>query len=397
MSWPSIRLAALSLLAAALPAFADPPRTAVDLDQPEPAADQPTDDADAPEAAPQAGASETAPIKPGHVRPPPPDAKPTPALPPGQDYTVKKGDTLWDISGTYLSNPWFWPKLWSYNPQISNPHWIYPGNDLRFYAAGGGAQVATDEAPPEGIDDQQEVSVGGQYQIGYTPKTALLAQTTAFITPAELAEAGAIKESFEEKSLLAQGDQVYVSLGGLRVQPGDQFVVFRTLREIRHPVTHDLLGYLTDIRGTVKVVRNGPPLVTAQIDKSFNTIERGDLIGPWGEKFLRNVLRKAADRNLAGYVVASLTPELLNIGEHDVIFIDRGRRDGVQEGNEFSVLERKDGMDTRVGHRWNTQLPIEVIGRAMVVDAKETAAELVIVNSVREIEVGDTVEMFARQ
>ncbi|MHB1845150.1 MAG: LysM peptidoglycan-binding domain-containing protein [Deltaproteobacteria bacterium] len=388
------RIAALSFLAMALPAFADSSRKAVDLDQPEPAAEQPTSDADAPEAAPEA--SETTPITPGHVRPPPPSATPTPSLPPGQDYTVKKGDTLWDISGSYLSNPWFWPKLWSYNPQISNPHWIYPGNDIRFYPNGGGAQVATDEAPPEGIQDQ-DVSVGGQIQIGYTPKKALLAQTTAFITPAELAEAGEIKDSFEEKYLLAQGDQVYASLHGLHVQPGDQFVVFRTKREIYHPVTHELLGYLTEIRGTVRVVRDGPPMVTAQIEKSFSTIERGDLIGPWGEKFLRNVLHKEADRTLAGYVVAAMMPEQLNIGEYDTVFIDRGRRDGVQEGNEFSVLERKDGMDPTLGRRWDTSMPIEVIGRGLVVDAKETSAEVVIVNSVREIEVGDTVEMFARQ
>ena len=55
------------------------------------------------------------------------------ALPPPDTYTVRSGDTLWDLSGRFLNNPWYWPKIWSYNPEITNPHWIYPGNVLKFY------------------------------------------------------------------------------------------------------------------------------------------------------------------------------------------------------------------------------------------------------------------------
>ncbi len=56
-----------------------------------------------------------------------------PGAAPPDSYTVKPGDTLWDLSGRFLNNPWYWPKVWSYNPEISNPHWIYPGNVVRFY------------------------------------------------------------------------------------------------------------------------------------------------------------------------------------------------------------------------------------------------------------------------
>src|SRR6476661_5543146 len=55
---------------------------------------------------------------------------------PGEVHTVQKGDTLWDLSQQYLGSPWYWPKVWSYNPEIANPHWIYPGNKVRFFPAG---------------------------------------------------------------------------------------------------------------------------------------------------------------------------------------------------------------------------------------------------------------------
>jgi hypothetical protein len=408
MKW-SLRCAILGLLAAAaFPALGDQPRKSVDIDSPEaPDGEEAAPPAEGGDqaAAPDQGAaeqgeqaekpSETAPIQPGHVRPPPPNAEPHPSLPPGQDYTVKQGDTLWDISGSYLSNPWFWPKLWSYNPQIANPHWIYPGNDIRFYPQGGGAAVEV--APEQPQPEESDVSVGGQYKIGYTPSRALLAETRAFITPAELAESGTITSSFEEKNLLANLDNVYIKFHRTQAHNGDQFVVFRPMKEIYHPVTGDLIGYLTEIRGTVKIVAEGPPLVTAKIDKSFDTIERGDLVGPWGERFLRNVLRKENERSMTGFIIASFVTEIENIGQHSVVFIDRGRRDGVQEGNSFEVLERKDGVDNSLEDRWTPGLPTEIIGHLVVVDTKDRASEAVVVNSVREMEIGDHIAMIANQ
>jgi nucleoid-associated protein YgaU len=76
-----------------------------------------------------------------------------------ENYVIQRGDTLWDLSGKYLDSPWYWPKLWSYNPQIENPHWIYPGNPLRLSPAGAEAPAridvasAADAVPPKELDD----------------------------------------------------------------------------------------------------------------------------------------------------------------------------------------------------------------------------------------------------
>src|SRR5512137_992705 len=84
----------------------------------------------------------------------------TPGGPAQENYVIQRGDTLWDLSGKFLDSPWYWPKLWSYNPQIENPHWIYPGNQLRLSAAGpeGPARAievaaAADAVPPRELED----------------------------------------------------------------------------------------------------------------------------------------------------------------------------------------------------------------------------------------------------
>jgi hypothetical protein len=393
-----------ALLAAS--ALAAPPLKSVDLDAPgEDTAEAPPEaDTNPPEAeqAPSEQApSETAPMTPGKAapvpKPPPPTAEPRPTVPPGQDYTVKTGDTLWDISGSYLQSPWFWPKLWSYNPQIANPHWIYPGNEIHFYP-GGGAQVGAEAsggppAPPE--EEEADVQVLGR--IGYVPPGTMLVPTEGFVTRRELLESGEIVGSPAEKQLLSAHDAVYMTFDHAKPRPGDELVVFRTVKAVYHPQSGDLLGYLTLLRGTVRVTASGRPMITAQIDKNFNTIERGDKVGPWGEKYLRNVALKGNDRALAGFVIATYTPEILNIGEGHFVFVDRGRRDGVQEGNTFNVLEKRDGLEEDYTARWMPGFPVETIGKLLIVDTKETASEALVINSVRELQVGDRIEMLPQE
>ena len=98
--------------------------------------------------------TETAPVVTEQSPRPPPDAniQPVPGTP--EEYVIQRGDTLWDLSQKFLNNPWYWPKIWSNNPYIENPHWIYPGNKLRIVPGEGGQQApAQVQTPPEpGVD-----------------------------------------------------------------------------------------------------------------------------------------------------------------------------------------------------------------------------------------------------
>src|SRR5256886_17346518 len=194
--------------------------------------------------------AKSAPIPEQSPRPPPDDSiKPVAGAP--EEYTIQKGDTLWDLSQKFLSNPWYWPKIWSLNPSVDDPHWIYPGNKLRIVPGEGGsqapAQVQTEMEP--GIDatalnapDEQEplpgaspetsvtlpdtadpavgsqntrggraalstVSVSGK--LAFSPPPVLSVRTSGLVTPEEMRGAGTLEASFEEKQMLATYDTAY--------------------------------------------------------------------------------------------------------------------------------------------------------------------------------------------
>src|SRR5687767_3222086 len=59
-----------------------------------------------------------------------------------ESHPVAAGDTLWGLSGKYLGSSYEWPRLWSYNPEITNPHFIYPGHVLRLREGAAGGMTA---------------------------------------------------------------------------------------------------------------------------------------------------------------------------------------------------------------------------------------------------------------
>ncbi len=304
--------------------------------------------------------------------------------PPGEipdTYVVKKGDTLWDISGSFFKNPWYWPKLWALNPSITNPHWIYPGDVLKLAIPGAAPAPAPTAAGPRRI-------------LGPRLDTGLYLRADAFIEPGELAAAGTIVASKEEKKLLGALDEAYVEFPPNHpLEIGERYSVYHVEREVRHPVTGKKVGDIVEIYGDVlvKAVTNGK-LATVQVVDSLNTIERGFRVGPLRRTF-RRVEPRAADRNLAGVVVATLHPIGMMAPEM-LAFVDRGRKDGVVLGQKFEVVRRGDGYRpvTATGPLDDRRFPREVVGDLVVVDLRDKMSTGVLLNADEEINVGDAVE-----
>ncbi len=333
---------------------------------------------------------------------------------PGEVHTVVKGDTLWDLSQQYLGSPWYWPKVWSYNPEIANPHWIYPGNKVRFFPAGeevpsrvetgtapapgemmaeeGDVQAATELGPASG---ESLVSVSGN--IGYKANAATLVSTRGFVTAKEVDEAGKIDSSFSEREMMAFPDTVYLRFKRkIDAKVGDRYLIFRTDTEVKHPITGQKVGYLTDLVGTVRVLSVGDKFVTAQIAETWDGVERGDLVGPYGERLTDRVAIKPNSKAAKGYIVTAMQPFLTITGEHNAMVVDKGSGDGVEVGNTFSVLRKgnpisrvlEEGKDEKI-----KTLPDEVIGTCLVTEVKERTSNCLLINSLREIVPGDRVEM----
>ena len=150
-----------------------------------------------------------------------------------ETHVVQKGDTLWDLSSRYYRNAWGWPKMWSYNPQITNPHWIYPGDTLRILPPGGasGAGARRRRKPRRCRPRASSDAASG--------RTASSLRQTGFVEPGELAQAGKIVGSKEEKLMLGTLDEAYVEYHR-RSQPfqvGERYTVYKPTRAVKHPLT----------------------------------------------------------------------------------------------------------------------------------------------------------------
>lgn len=355
----------------------------------------------------ETGGADVAPDSGDQVRTTPPPGSGE-AVAPGEVHTVVSGDTLWDLSQQYLGSPWYWPKVWSYNPEIANPHWIYPGNKIRFFPAGEEvpSRVEVGTAPQElpgeeGVEapeafGEETGTVQATGQIGYVPKNSTAVLLNGFATSREIDEAGRIVGSFSETQLLSYPDTVYLQFknpGSVKV--GDSYVIFHTTNPITHPVTRDRIGYLTSLVGKVKVLGVSRDMVKAQITDTWNEITRGDLIGPANEDFLLHVAPRPNEKAVDGTLVEMMVPYLTIVGEHQLVIIDRGSSDGVQVGNTFTVVRQQDlggnFMEPQKGqqHKW----PEEAVGACMVVDVKDRFNTCLMTRSIREILRGDRVVM----
>lgn len=333
---------------------------------------------------------------------------------PGEEHTVVRGDTLWDLSQRYLGNPWYWPKVWSYNPQIDNPHWIYPGNQVRFFPGGEEriSEIEEGQGPPD-IEEGQELAGGNTdaitpdlpesspvqltRKIGYTPRQSTTIIHTGFVTPRELEEAGTIDSSFSEALMLSAPDTMYVKFKrGADARLGDRYIIFHTETEVKHPQSLFRYGFLTKILGTARVIEVSKELVTAQIEETWDPITRDDLVGPFGERLGERISPRANDRELKGFIIGSLVPIISIMGEHHVVVVDKGSADGVQPGNSFVVVRQQDPIEGHFmdpSNRQDQRFPVEDIAVCMAVDVKERASTCLMQRSIREVVFGDRVEM----
>ena len=237
-------------------------------------------------------------------------------------YTIKKGDTLWDISSKFLKDPFLWPKLWEKNPYITNPHWIYPGNPIRLTAVEPVKKGEVKEEPKTVVEEKPKevVKEPEAKQAEPTPaekkpetvaveKPALVVEKPApveekpvyfreirsagFMSDIEYRGIGIILESKEGKSLMSAGDIIYLAFKTSEpILIGDKYTVFRAAEEIKHPVTGKRIGRKYNIIGNIKLIDQHSSFFTAKVIESFDAIMRGDFIQPYSKEKMEGVAGK---------------------------------------------------------------------------------------------------------
>jgi hypothetical protein len=215
-----------------------------------------------------------------------------------------------------------------------------------------------------------------------------------FVEEKELAEAGKIVGSKEEKTMLGTLDEAYVEFPKQRpLHVGERYTVYKITGKVKHPLSGKELGDIVEIfgEGEIRAVTDGG-IARLTIVDSINPIERGYLVGPLRRQF-KLVQPRPSAANLAGMVVATLRPQRL-IGTDQIVFVDRGKQDGVEVGTVFNVTRRGDGYQPvlQYGPVDDPRFPRERIADVLIIDVRDHVSTGIVTFGVKESAVGDRVE-----
>ena len=265
-------------------------------------------------------------------------------------YTVKSGDTLWDISGLFLKSPWRWPELWGMNlDQIRNPHLIYPGQLLVLDKSSGRGRLTVGQQLGGG-DGRLSPRVRAS-EVNNGIPAVNLAQIEPFLNEAvifeegELTSAPRIVSAQDNRVLLTRGDLAYTrgDLKGLR-----NFRAFREPTPLRDPVTKEVLGYEGVFLGNVELVRtsetssaNGAAVGdvvpdTIRIVSTRQEMRAGDRLSPVPNREFVNHVPRAPQGEMKGQIV-SVYGEAVLAGQNQIVALNRGSRDGLEPGHVLAL------------------------------------------------------------
>jgi hypothetical protein len=229
-------------------------------------------------------------------------------------YTIKKGDTLWDISSQFLKDPFLWPELWHRNPYITNPHLIYPGNPVRLsdiepIRKEEPKQVA-EEKPKEVAKEPEKEEVKKEELPPVEEKPEVVAEvkpipeeekplyfpevrSAGYLSDIDYQGIGIVLDSREGKNLMSEGDIVYLTFKTYEsISIGNKYTVFRVSDEIRHPVTGKKVWKKYNIMGNVQIIDQHGNFYTAKVIESFDALIKGDLIQPYSKEKMEGPIEK---------------------------------------------------------------------------------------------------------
>ena len=260
-------------------------------------------------------------------------------------YTVKRGDTLWGISKVFLRDPWYWPEIWQVNPQVQNPHLIYPGDNLRLVYINGQPKVmlSRGELQLERGDLARVEPRVRSMPLESAVTTIPYEQVAAFMSKPSVLASEQIKAApyvFSTRDLhvvMSTGDTLYARGFNGAPQLGTHYNVVHVGEELRDPDDNSLIGYDGIFTGAGHVTRLGDP-VTLVMTESAQETEAGDKLIVGGVDVPLDFIPSAPKVKVDGRIVA-VSHGVSVIGQYEVVAINRGARDGLVPGNVLAVFD----------------------------------------------------------
>ena len=345
------------------------------------------------------------------VAQPQPQAEPETAIELRPDYpetyTVVKGDTLWDISSSFLKDPWMWPELWQVNPQIANPHLIYPGDVLTIYFIDGKPMLRVDR---QGIVSEVpgiplEVS-GKDYptvkleprvrELGLdeaVPTIPLDAIRSFLIRPRVLNEGELEKQPYvvanSEERLLSGAGHSFYARGIKEEEAVPSYSLVRAGEKYVDPDSGEVLGYEALYLGEAQMTRYGDP-AKLYATETKREILRGDRLMPSEDERLQyHYLPRPPEGEVSGKIIAAMD-SVSQIGQYQVVVLNLGREDDMQPGHVLAAMQAgKTVKDSVAGG--SVKLPDEKAGIVMVFRVFDRVSYALVMRATSALHLHDTV------
>ena len=315
-------------------------------------------------------------------------------------YTVKRGDTLWGIASMFLRDPWLWPEVWYVNPQVQNPHLIYPGDVLALaYGSNGSPQIRLEQGGPARLDPRLRSS-----PLESAIPTIPYAAVASFLSRPSLASndevhgAPHVLAFRDDHQTGGTGNEIYVR--NLDAPVGTRYAVVHIADRLRDPDDGNrAIGYEGIYTATAVVERAGNPAKAVLIDSARETL-RGDCLFPDAAGNPLNFVPRAPGTQIRGRII-SVVDDVHMIGQYNIVAINRGKRHGVEPGIVLAVDEAgdivadrgsaADGGDRETPFQPHVRLPDERTGTVLIFKSYDRMSYGLVVGASGPMKIADVV------
>ena len=277
-------------------------------------------------------------------------------------YVVKVGDTLWDIAGTFLRDPWFWPEIWYINPEVENPHLIYPGDVLALVYIDGQPRITNVRGSSYRLSPQARVTplTEAITSVPYDSVAAFLSSGVV-LEKDEIDDLPYLLSTRGDHLIAAAGNEVYIR--GTDDRPGSRYNVVQVGEPLIDPDNNNLVGYQGNLIAEGTLRRGGDPSTMALI-KSTQEAKQGDVLVPVSVDVPLNFFPQAPSTDINGQIIA-VVGGVTQIGQYQVVVMNRGTSDGLAVGDVLTVFQKGEEISDRV-KGGKVKLPDEAAGTVMV-------------------------------